>query len=244
MVQRFSIFDIQLSKTNLKETFVFLSAKNLEKSEYILFPDLSVISEATHNEKLKKIINEAYLALPDGKPSEFIAKIKGFDDVGTVSGYKLILKLLQESSCTHFFYGSTNDKLLNIQSFLSKYDQEEEKILGYKSPPFLALNEIPGSSKIREDLEEINKLNPDFIWIGLSSPKQDYLVYHHHHLLDSSYLMGVGGVFDYLSGEVTISPEWMKKMGIRWLYRLWKEPKRLFPKYRKIFTNLARYILS
>ena len=179
--------------------------------------------------------------MPDGKPSEFIAKFKGYKNVGTVSGFKLIHLLLKNSDRTHFFYGSTPQKLEKIKANLAPLDPESKKILGYKSPPFVSVSEIPTSKVIQEELKEINKFNPDFVWIGLSSPKQDYLLYHHHTLFDNSYLLGVGGVFDYLSGEVKISPEWMKKIGVRWLYRLYKEPARLYPKYRNIFIHLFRY---
>ena len=71
----------------------------------------------------------------------------------------------------------------------------------------------------------------------------DYLLHYHHSIVENSYILGVGGVFDYLSDEVEISPEWIKKIGLRWFYRLFKEPKRLFPKYRKIATNLFKYYL-
>lgn len=243
MNSRFPIFNTWLSITNLNKVIYHLSRSKNETSEYILFPDLSVLSQATQNEKLAGIINNAFMAMPDGKPSELIARLKGFKDVRTVSGYKLILRLLKESDKTHFFYGSTDEKLKLIENFLRKYDMEGTRILGFKEAPFVALDEIEHSLEIRNDLKEINKLRPDFIWVGLSSPKQDYLLHHHHQLLDTSIMLGVGGVFDYLSGQVSISPDWVKKIGMRWFYRLLKEPKRLFPKYTQIFKNLFKYLI-
>ena len=238
------IFNVSIDNINLGKAFKILDNKQLKPPAYILFPDLSVLSEATRNEKLARIISEAHIAMPDGKPSEFIAKWKGYKDVSTVSGYKLIKKLLSETNHTHFFYGSTPEKNQKIEQNLKQFDPDSKKILGFKSPPFVSVSEIETSKQIIDDLQEINKLKPDFVWIGLSSPKQDFLVFHHYKLLDSSYLLGVGGVFDYLSGEVEISPEWMKKIGVRWLFRLYKEPRRLFPKYRNIFINLLKYYLG
>ncbi|MBO6792747.1 MAG: WecB/TagA/CpsF family glycosyltransferase [Balneolaceae bacterium] len=237
------IFNVAINDINLEKAFQVLNNKAINPPAYILFPDLSVLSEATEDPVLAEIINNAHIAMPDGKPSEFIAKAKGFKNVSTVSGFKLINRLLKESDNTHFFYGSTPAKLEKIKANLAALDPDGSKILGYKSPPFVSVNEIPTSEVIINELNEINKLKPDFVWIGLSSPKQDYLLYHHHQLFDNSYLLGVGGVFDYLSGEVQISPEWMKKLGVRWLYRLYKEPKRLYPKYRNIFIHLFKYYL-
>jgi N-acetylglucosaminyldiphosphoundecaprenol N-acetyl-beta-D-mannosaminyltransferase len=242
-MNKIPIFNVAINDINLEKAFQLLDKKKLEAPAYILFPDLSVLSEATEDSGLAEIIKSAHIAMPDGKPSEFIAKAKGYKEVSTVSGFKLIHLLLKNSSRTHYFYGSTPEKLEKIKNNLAALDPEGEKILGYKSPPFVSVSEIPASKIIQQELNEINKLKPDFVWIGLSSPKQDYLLFHHHTLFEDSYLLGIGGVFDYLSGEVEISPEWMKKIGIRWLYRLYKEPKRLYPKYRNIFIHLFRYYI-
>lgn len=241
---KYSVFTVNINKINIELACKHLMDVEISESKYILFPDLSVISLATQDNHLKMILNQAYLTMPDGKPSQFIARLKGYDEVRTVSGYKLIEKLLRDSSKTHYFYGSTKEKLSKIKSNLSQYDPDGTKILGYKEPPFLKLHEIPASSEIRDDLKNINHLNPDFIWVGLSSPKQDYLLYHHHDVIDKGFLLGVGGVFDYLSGDVNISPEWIKRIGLRWLYRLINEPVRLTPKYSKIVINFAKYYLK
>ena len=58
---------------------------------------------------------------------------------------------------------------------------------------------------------------------------------HHVPLLTHGLMLGVGGVFDYLSGDVKKSPEWIKKMGLRWLWRFLKEPKRMLSKDVAIF---------
>ncbi len=243
-MNKFPIFNVQLSEINLEKAFIVLDKKEIPTPSYVLFPDLSVLSEATINPKLADIIRHASLAMPDGKPSEVIAKLKGYRNVSTVSGYKLIKRLLTESDRTHYFYGSTKEKIEHMKQNLLELDPSSKKVLGFREAPFVELNDIEFSSELKSDLMEINKLKPDFVWIGLSSPKQDYLLHHHHAILTNSYTLGVGGVFDYLSGKVQISPEWIKKIGMRWFYRLIKEPKRLFPKYKKIATNLISYYLS
>ena len=243
-MRKFTFLNVYLNALNIDGAFEQLSSKNnADDSKYILFPDLYVLLSAQKDSKLLDTINNAYMALPDGKPSELVARFKGLKEVRTISGYRLLLKLLQDTQNRHFFYGSTEEKLSSIAQSLKYYDPNNEKILGFKSAPFIDLSEIEHSEQIKSDFEEISKLSPDYIWIGLSSPKQDYLIYHHHKLLKGGYLLGVGGVFDYLSGSVSISPEWIKKMGLRWLYRLVREPRRLFPKYLSIFKNLIHLLI-
>jgi N-acetylglucosaminyldiphosphoundecaprenol N-acetyl-beta-D-mannosaminyltransferase len=113
-------------------------------------------------------------------------------------------------------------------------------VLGYKSPPFVSAREIGSSSQVKADIEQINALKPDLVWIGISSPKQDYLMHHFYQHLDKSLMLGVGGVFLYFADESLRSPEWVKKMGLRWIYRLLKEPKRLWPKYFATIKFLTR----
>ena len=112
--------------------------------------------------------------MPDGKPSEFYAKRKGFKNVSTVSGFWLCKNLL-ETQLTHYFLGSDTE---NIQKMVTELHLQHPnaKILGYKSPPMVTQSEIDTRLVFANEFEEINRLKPDLIWIGLSSPKQDYII--------------------------------------------------------------------
>ena len=235
----FNFLGTWINATNLPQMVDHLNDYNYSQTGYINFPDSYVLTCARKDEKLQKILNNSLYTLPDGKPSELYAKINGHRNVSTVSGYWLCKKLL-DSDKTHYFLGSTPEKLNKI-SQLIEIEHPNAKVLGYKSPPFKDLSFFEHGNILEKELKEINSLKPDLIWIGLSSPKQDYLMKSHAPLLQHGVMLGVGGVFDYLSGEVTKSPEWIKKIGLRWLWRLCKEPKRLGPKYWctfKVFFSL------
>lgn len=236
---RYDFFGIKINATNLKDTTEFLLQYNYNEVGYISFPDSSVVAMAQKDNQLQGILNQSTLTLPDGKPSALYAKLKGYNHVSTVSGYWLCENLLK-SEKTHYFLGSTEEKLKKIQMQIEK-KYPSARVLGYKAPPFVGLDFFEKGMFLEHELDEINRLKPDLIWIGLSSPKQDYLIKTHAPKLNHGLMLGVGGVFDYLSGEVTKSPEWIKKIGLRWLWRLTKEPGRLGPKYWmtiKTFTTL------
>lgn len=196
---------------------------------YICFPDASVVKEAYTDPLLRQVLNTSYLTMPDGKPSQIVARLKGHKTVSTVSGFHLCQALLQ-TDLTHYFYGGSD---ATIDSMKKKLQQQfpQAKILGYKAPPFVSAAEIGSSEQVKADIENIRALQPNLVWIGISSPKQDYLMHHFHQHLPQSLMLGVGGVFLYFADESLRSPEWVKKMGLRWAYRLIKEPKRLWPKY-------------
>lgn len=233
---RFNFLQVRISAENLGTATEKISRFPFKKSGYVCFPDASVVKAASEDALLLDILNNSFLTLPDGKPSQLAAKVQGFDQVKTVSGYYL-LKSLLNSGLTHYFYGGDEEVLKKMASNLLA-EFPGSKILGYKSPPFVAVDKIATDLTILNDIVEINKLKPDLVWIGISSPKQDYLMHFHHKSFHKSLLLGVGGVFLYVADGSLKSPEWMKKAGLRWVYRLAKEPKRLWPKYYGTFRFL------
>lgn len=227
--RRYDFLGVRINATNLKETTEFLLHYNYGQVGYVSFPDSSVVASAQKNEDLREILNQSILTVPDGMPSAFYGWWKGFKNVSTVSGYWLCQNLLN-SNLTHYFLGSTEEKLKNIQAEINE-NFPRARVLAYCAPPFHEKDYFELGNLLAWELKEINQLKPDLIWVGLSSPKQDYLMKYHAPNLHHGIMLGVGGVFDYLSGDVKKSPEWIKKMGLRWLWRVFKEPKRLGPKY-------------
>jgi N-acetylglucosaminyldiphosphoundecaprenol N-acetyl-beta-D-mannosaminyltransferase len=228
-LSRFNFLGISISRINLSLAIGEVKNYSFQQPAYICFPDASVVQEANKDPLLKNILNSAYLTMPDGKPSQLAGKLQGYKEVSTVSGFHLC-KALLNTELSHYFYGGTEELLEKLKANLES-TFPKARILGYSAPPFVKKEDIGSSAKISRDIEAIKQLKPDLVWIGISSPKQDYLMHHFYQELDKSLMLGVGGVFLYLADESLKSPEWVKKIGMRWAYRLLKEPKRLWPKY-------------
>ena len=77
----------------------------------------------------------------------------------------------------------------------------------------------------------INDSNPDIVWVGLGTPKQERWMRDHQHLLSAPVLVGVGAAFDFHAGRVRSAPAWMGDHGLEWLFRLAQEPRRLWHRY-------------
>lgn len=240
--KRFNFFDTLINATNPDEVTDFLRTYDYSKANYIAFPDSSVVAAAQQDADLRSILNSSLLTLPDGKPSEFFARINGYKNVSTVSGFWLCKRLLK-TDLKHYFLGSSEDKLNKIRTVI-KDEFPDANVVGYHSPPFHDISFFKAGNTLQNALDEINRLQPDLIWIGISSPKQDYLMRSHLPGLHHGVMLGVGGVFDYLSGDVKKSPEWVKKIGLRWLWRLAKEPKRLGSKYLLTMRVFLRLIFK
>lgn len=81
-------------------------------------------------------------------------------------------------------------------------------------------------------VEAINKANPDLLWIGMTAPKQEKWTYAHWDELNIHCHAGtIGAVFDFFAGTVERAPLWWQRYGLEWLYRLLKEPKRMWRRY-------------
>ena len=81
-------------------------------------------------------------------------------------------------------------------------------------------------------IDAINAANPDLLWIGMTAPKQEKWTYSHWEELNIHCHVGtIGAVFDFFAGTVERAPIWWQEHGLEWLYRLMKEPKRMWRRY-------------
>ena len=81
-------------------------------------------------------------------------------------------------------------------------------------------------------IDAINAANPDLLWIGMTAPKQEKWTYSHWEELNIHCHVGtIGAVFDFFAGTVERAPVWWQRNGLEWLYRLLKEPKRMWRRY-------------
>ena len=78
---------------------------------------------------------------------------------------------------------------------------------------------------------KINAAGPDIVWVGLSTPKQEYWMSEHLKRIDAPVMIGVGAAFDFLAGLKPQAPVVMRRNGLEWLYRLVTEPRRLWRRY-------------
>ena len=101
------------------------------------------------------------------------------------------------------------------------------EVVGVHSPPFRDLTE----DEDRSISEQINIANPDIVWVGISTPKQEKWMSSHLERLSAPVLIGVGAAFDFLSGNKPQAPRWIQRSGLEWIFRLLSEPGRLWRRY-------------
>lgn len=172
--------------------------------------------------------NGGILAIPDGGPLSTVGRKRGYKNMKRTTGpsyMKEILKISVQKGYRHYFYGSTEETLKKLCQVL-RHSYPGLQIVGMYSPPFRPLTEDENKAVI----EQINVVQPDFVWVGLGAPKQERWMAEHQGEI-KGFMVGVGAGFDYLAGNISRAPMWMQKCNLEWAYRLLQDPKRLFVRY-------------
>lgn len=128
---------------------------------------------------------------------------------------------------TVMFMGSS-EKVLDLIVKRAAEVYPHLKIVTY-SPPYKPEFSEEDNKAI---IDAINAADPDLLWIGMTAPKQEKWTYSHWDELNIHCHVGtIGAVFDFFAGTVERAPVWWQRHGLEWLYRLLKEPKRMWRRY-------------
>lgn len=210
-----------------------------DKRRYACITGVHGIIESQGEPELREIHNRAGMVTPDGMPLVWVGRYYGHRQMRRVYGPDLLLAVCAHSlqkGYRHFFYGGAEGVPERLASRLQERFPGLE-IVGCYSPPFRPLT----TEEDQEVIDRINYSGADFVWVGLSTPKQERWMAEHVEKLNASVLVGVGAAFDFHAGLKPQAPKWMQRSGLEWFFRLITEPKRLWKRY--LFNN-PRFIIQ
>ena len=129
--------------------------------------------------------------------------------------------------CKVMFMGSS-ERVLQLIRERAATDYPQIDVVTY-SPPYKAEFSDDDNAAI---INAINAANPDLLWIGMTAPKQEKWTFQHWQELDIHCHVGtIGAVFDFYAGTTQRAPIWWQRHSLEWLYRLLKEPRRMWRRY-------------
>ena len=227
-------------QTNITETTVKEVANILNTSieTRVAICNANTLVRCSKNSQLKDVVDNFTIKTPDGFP---VAKALSFlskQKFSRVDGYKVFLQTIEEGvskSKKHYFFGN-NEKTttLMIKNLVKMFP--EIIISGYHCPEFMTADELVFNNK-----ETIKELDADIIWVSLGFPKQELFIDQLcNEIKPKANIVGVGAVFEWMSGEKRKAPEWMANLGLEWFLRLIQDPKRLYKRY---FIDNTLFIL-
>ena len=242
MIDRVDILGTRISATNLDECLEMLQSKKAEiRGQYICAANVHTTVYAKEHPAYQKIQNNSLMTLPDGKPLSIVGRKKGFPHMERITGpdfMEAVLSVSEKNQWSHYFYGNTSENIqLLCANIKTKYPNL--KIVGCEPSVYRPLTEEEEKTLIHR----ISAAAPDFVWVGLGAPIQEQFCAKLACETKSLWI-GVGGAFNIIAGVIPRAPEWMQRCCLEWLYRLLKEPRRLFKRYLISNSKFVWYLVN
>lgn len=177
--------------------------------------------------ELRESVNSTDLINIDGQAVVWAAKILDKPVKERVSGIDLMINLVNLAASKKYkiFLLGAKEEIVSKLNELYTQEYGDDLVAGYRNGYF---NQDEESEVIRKIVES----KPDMLFVAISSPKKENLLYKYRDdLKDVPFIMGVGGSFDVLTGLTKRAPVWMQKWGLEWFFRLIQEPKRMWKRY-------------
>jgi len=187
------------------------------------------IMKSFKDDKLREILLNSNLLLPDGYGIIFASKILKIQLKERITGidmFEALLDYANENRLSIYFLGTQEEILKKVIERIEK-EHPGIKIAGYHNGFFKEENEV---------LEDLKDKKFDILFVAMGSPKQEYFIYDNFDKIDAKIFMGVGGSFDVFSGKLKRAPYLIRKLGLEWLYRFILEPRKRFPRVTQLFN--------
>lgn len=217
---------------------------NTQKIGHVITPNVDQIIRIESDKYFKKIYENAELLLTDGTPLIWISRWYKKPIKEKICGSDLVpdlCKLAAQKGYSIFLLGAAEGVAAKAAENLKK-NNPRLKVAGVYSPPY-------GFEKDKNEIDKINKMlftsNADMLFVGMGVPKQDIFIYENMNKYQIPMSFSIGATIDFEAGIQKRAPRWINRIGMEWLYRLVRDPKRMFKRYiindMKIFKLAWRY---
>jgi N-acetylglucosaminyldiphosphoundecaprenol N-acetyl-beta-D-mannosaminyltransferase len=198
-------------------------------SHQIITVNVDFVRLAQVNTEFRAVINRSDLAIADGMPLVWASGWLGDRLPERVTGVELVdrcCSLAAREGYRIFLLGG-EDGVAQGAAEVLRSRHEGIQIVGAYSPPVGPFSE----EEDRKMVDMIREAKPHMLFVAFGAPKQDLWIARHQEEIGVPVAIGVGGVFNFLTGRVSRAPLWMQERGLEWLFRVMCEPRRLWRRY-------------
>ena len=201
---------------------------------------VNLVMSANDDPTTMRAVRDATLAVPDGQPLVWALRLLGHGRATRVYGPDLMAHYCAHAASTGtpiYLYGGRSEQALELLTEQLRERFPGLRIAGGWSPPFRPLS----ADEQIQVVERIDNSGAQVVWVGTGQPKQELWMSEMRPRLAAPLLVGVGAAFDFHAGIVSQAPAWMQRNGLEWLYRLTREPRRL---WRRYLTQNPRFLVG
>ena len=250
MLEKKFVLDVGITNSTKQEVLEYIT-KGLEKNGkkyFIVTPNPEILVLAHEAKEYKKILNNAEIALPDGVGVIIAGKILGVRLKGRITGVELLESLCMTVAgkpiTVGFLGGGQGIADKTAECLVQKYpglkvvfaesgnpddntvSLVKEKILRYYDTKILRENRKKEKSP-NILISQYPNISLDILFVAFGAPKQEIWISENLDKIPVRVAIGVGGAFDYVSGQVPRAPDFIQKLGFEWLFRLIRQPWRI-----------------
>lgn len=206
---------------------------------YICVTSVHGLIEAWENNDINIAFQNSFVNVPDGMPLVYWGKYLKNIQIERITGPEFIydfLNWMNKSKSSLSTIGGNIESINKFVAFLNKNYPE----ISFESfnTDFIDINKSDDLQKIEIFLRN---LKSDYVFVFLSTPKQDLLMYKMNSVFNNLKFVGFGAALDYVNGDIKYCPKILQKLSLEWLYRLFQEPKRLYKRYLNIVPKFFLY---
>jgi N-acetylglucosaminyldiphosphoundecaprenol N-acetyl-beta-D-mannosaminyltransferase len=243
-IPRITLGGLRLAVLDLEQTANFMiemafPARRLGRPLYLTSANGEVLARCSTEPITEQLFRAADLINADGQPLVAVSRLKSRtplpERVATTDLFDVVARKAAAAGLTFYIFGADERENAAAVANIQKV-HPDLRIVG-RSHGYLR------GDALRAKVDEINRLAPDYLWVGLGVPcEQAFVDEFLPRLCNVGVIKTSGGLFNYLSGSRPRAPRWMQNVGLEWAWRIWLEPRRLF--WRYLTTNpRALYLL-
>lgn len=235
-----NVIGTECSNTSYAELVAFLNDRCREEGTTAVdFTNVHIVAMRREDAGFRESLAETDFFVPDSQVLFFTVKALGGRMEERVYGptYMRHGVLGAPAPHTHYFLGGSAECLERLEANFEAKSGGAVKVIGRHDGYF-------GEEDDEAIVEEINRLSPDFVWVGLGTPKQQYWIAKNRGKIERGVLLAVGFAFDVNAGTKKDAPALFQKLGLTWFYRLCSEPRRLWWRYFKYNSLYLWYLMK
>ena len=237
------VFGVPFVASDLDEASAHFAqlACNAAEPYLVAHADVHVLTRILHEKEYGQGLGTFSFICPDGMPIVWLLRRKKAP-ANRLYGPDMMEWMWnrgRREGLRHFLLGGSEEAVALLKKKLGARFEGAE-VAGHYCPP---MGEWPEGTH-EEIFRRIRESGANCVWVGLGCPKQERWLFTHREQLPPAVYFGVGAAFNFHAGLVKQAPAWIRSHGLEWLYRLCKEPRRLFKRYLVHNTRFLWYCLT
>jgi N-acetylglucosaminyldiphosphoundecaprenol N-acetyl-beta-D-mannosaminyltransferase len=207
-----------------------ITASRSGEGGWVATPNIDICRLTRRDLALRSLVAGASLIVPDGTPLVWASRLRGDPLPERVAGGSLIFSLSEAAArqgCSVYLLGGAPGVPERAGEELSRR-YPGLVVAGADAPPFGFDADPRAVERVRRRLAAAA---PDIVYVGMGFPRQERLIARFAPSFPATWFLGCGAAIPYAAKALPRPPQWMRRSGLAWLFRLAHEPRRLFTRY-------------